>query len=136
MKTLRSILIGSLFFLTGMTGFSLNTASLSATGSTTCVPVISVINIKTATAPWLQPGILVSLSSGAVLTYSVEVTGDDVLRSGYNAATGTWSPFTNMAALTTSASGTLGAAVTCIRLTVSAYTSGTATIQVVQQTVN
>ena len=119
-----------------MPGFSLNTQSLSATGTTTPVPVISVTNTKGAAAPYLQPAILVELSSGASLTYSVEVTGDDVLASNYIPATGNWVPFTNMNGLTSSATATLGAAVTGVRLHVTAYTSGTATLQFVQQTVN
>lgn len=79
-----------------------------------------------------QPSILVSLSSGASLTYSIEVTGDDVVAPGYNAATGNWSTFTGMGALTASAAGTLGAAVTAVRAHITSYTSGTLTLQFVQ----
>lgn len=122
--------------LCGMAGFSLSTQSLTAVGVTTPVPVIPLVNFKTSSAPWLQPGIIVNVSSGASLTYSVEVTGDDVLQNGYNPATGNWAPFTNMSGQTISAAGTLGAAVTAVRLHVTAYTSGTATIQFVQMTVN
>ena len=82
----------------------------------------------------LEPSFLVILSSGASLTYSVEVTGDDWSAPGYNPATGNWVAFTNMSALTASAVGTLGAVVTAARLHVTAYTSGTATFQFVQQT--
>ena len=130
------IFVGWFGIAQAMTGYSLNTQSLSATGTTTPVPIVSVINTRTAAAPWLQPAILVSLSSGASLTYTVEVTADDVLNSSYNAATGNWVPFTNMSALTASGTGTVGAAITAVRLHVTAYTSGTATIQVSQQVVN
>lgn len=123
-----------------MPGFNINggvtTASLtlSGTGKTSCVPILSVVNQNRASAPWLQPMIAVYLSSGASLTYSVEVTNDDVLAPGYSAASGNWVGFTGMTAQTASAAGTLGAAATCVRLNVTAYTSGTAYIQVSQQT--
>jgi hypothetical protein len=84
----------------------------------------------------LQAGILVILSSGASLTYSIEVSGDDYNAPGYNPATGNWVGFTNMVGLTASAVATLGAVVMSIRLHVTAYTSGSATLQFVQQTVD
>lgn len=119
-----------------MPGFSTSTQTLSSATVTAPVPVISVTNLNKAAAPWLQPSMMVVLSAGASLTYSIEVTGDDVLQSGYNPATGNWSAMTNMSALTASAVATLGAAVTGVRLHITAYTSGTATFQFVQQTVN
>jgi hypothetical protein len=82
----------------------------------------------------LQAGILVILSTGASLTYNVEVTGDDINAPGYNPATGNWIGFTNMVGLTVSAVATLGAVVMAIRLHVGTYTSGSATIQFIQQT--
>jgi hypothetical protein len=122
--------------LCAMYGYSTATQSLSAVGTTTPTPVVSLVNKTEASPPWLQPAIIVNLTSGASLTYSVEVTGDDVLFPGYNPATGNWAPFTNMSGLTASATGTLGAAVTAVRLHVTAYSSGTATLQFVQQIVN
>lgn len=79
-----------------------------------------------------QPGIIVALSSGASLTYNVEVTGDDTQIPTYVLANGVWVPFTGMAGLTASALGTLGAMVRAIRLNVTGYVSGSAKIQVVQ----
>lgn len=133
-RLLRLVPVAAL--LCAMSGYSLNTQSVTSATTTNPVPIIPTINLKTASAPWLPPAVLVELSAGASLTYTVEVTGDDVLASGYNAATGNWAPMTGMASLTSSASATLGAAVTAVRLHVTSYSSGTATIQVVQQTVN
>jgi hypothetical protein len=84
----------------------------------------------------LQAGIFAALSSGASLTYSIEVTGDDINAPGYNPATGNWVGFTNMTGLTASAVATLGAVVMAVRAHVTAYTSGTLTFQFVQQTVD
>lgn len=81
---------------------------------------------------YLQPGIIVTLSSGASLTYNVEVTGDDVQLPNYVEANGLWVPFTGMSGLTASAVATLGAAVRAMRLNLTGYVSGTATFQVVQ----
>lgn len=125
-----------------MPGFNINngypaaTMTLSATGSTPCIPIISVVNQGSASAPYLQPMVLVNLSAGASLTYSVQVTGDDVLATGWSAVTANWVGFTNMTTLSASSVGTLGAAATCIRLNVSAYTSGSAILEVVQQVRN
>jgi len=110
-----------------MQGFNSVTQSLSATGTTVPIPVLPVWgNVG------MLPGILVTLTSGASLTYSVEVTGDDVLASGYQASAGNWVGFSNMTGLTASNAGTLGAVVTAVRLHVTAYTSGTVTLQFVQ----
>lgn len=79
----------------------------------------------------LPPAILCAISNGAVLTYTVEVTGDNVSAPGYTAANGTWFAMDSMAALSASANATLGAAINAIRVRVSAYTSGTVTMQFV-----
>lgn len=76
--------------------------------------------------------IICILSAGAALTYSVEVTGDDITAQGYSAATGNWIALQNFSALTASATGTLGAVVTGIRPHVTSYTSGSLTFQFVQ----
>jgi hypothetical protein len=78
---------------------------------------------------------LVFVSSGAVLTYNIEVTGDDVLAPGYSPATGNWQPIgAAFTGLSVSAVDTLGATVTAVRLHVTAWTSGTATLQFPQLT--
>ena len=82
----------------------------------------------------LQPALLAFVSSGANLTYNVEVTGDNIQSSTYSAATGNWVPFTGMSGLTASAAQTLGAVVTAVRLRVTSYTSGSVTLQFIQVT--
>ena len=110
---------------------------LSAVGATWPIRVYSPLHSAGFSNPSYGqraqlPGILVCLSSGANLTYTVEVTGDDLDAAGYSPATGNWVPFTGLVNLTASSASTLGAAVTAIRLNVTAYTSGTATFQFIQ----
>jgi hypothetical protein len=122
--------------LSAQPGMCTATAALNAAGVTPAIIVLSPGWVgtfgKTIDVVPFQPGILVSLSAGASLTYSVEVTGDDVAVPGYNAATGNWSTFTGMGGLSVSAVGTLGAAVAAIRAHITSYSSGTLTLQVAQ----
>jgi hypothetical protein len=108
------------------------TVTLSAVGVSSPVlfrPLLS------SGAP-LLPSVLVFVSSGASLTYSVEVTGDYVAQLGYtnSATSGNWQPFTGMSGLTGNYANSLGAAVTALRLRVTAWTGGTVTLQFVQVT--
>lgn len=64
------------------------------------------------------------------LTYTVEHTFDDFAAIG--AATATWLPHATVAAATASASGNYAFPVTAVRLTVTAYTSGGATMTLLQ----
>lgn len=72
---------------------------------------------------YLPPGILASVSSGAVLQYNIEVSGDAT----------NWVPFTNAAGLTGAFCDALGAAVKYIRVNVTSWTSGSVTMQFIQQ---
>ena len=117
-----------------MSAMNTITRTLSASGVSTGIKVNGPSRQGTYANSLLAPGILVSLSSGASLTYQIEVTGDNIYGPGYNPATGNWVPFTGMAGLTASAANTLGAAVAAIRVNVTAYTSGTLTFQFVQVT--
>lgn len=74
----------------------------------------------------------VTLSIGAVLTYTVEHTFDDVFANGFNPATATWFPNAGMASKTTSLDGNYVAPVTAIRLNITAYSEGSATLTVIQ----
>jgi hypothetical protein len=75
----------------------------------------------------------VVLSPGASLTYSVEFTTDPVLVEGIlNEASVNWFPVSGLDAKTASAQGNLMAPVTAVRLRVSAFTSGSATLAVIQ----
>lgn len=77
-------------------------------------------------------GVGVALSAGATLTYSVEHTFDDVWAAGFNPATAVWFSNSGLAAKTTSLDGNYAFPVTAVRLNVTAYTSGNATMTVIQ----
>jgi hypothetical protein len=79
------------------------------------------------TVQFLPPAVMCLPSNGAVLTYSVEVTGDNLKSPTYNPATGNWFPMDGMSGLTAGANASLGAQITGIRLHVTAWTSGTVT---------
>lgn len=74
----------------------------------------------------------VALSAGATLTYSVQHTFDDVFDKNFNPANATWFTNSGLSAKTTSSDGNYTLPVTAIRLNVSAFTSGTATMTVIQ----
>jgi hypothetical protein len=98
------------------------TATLSAVGTSQVFPLQQELNAS------LLPGLLCSVSSGATLTYSVEITGDNVFDPAYNPANGNWFPVDNLANLSASANGSLVACCTGIRLHVTAWTGGSVTL--------
>ena len=77
-------------------------------------------------------GLAVVLSAGASLTYTVQHTFDDVFASNFNPTTATWFPHATLAAKTASSDGNYAYPVVATRLNVTAWTSGTATMTVVQ----
>jgi len=77
-------------------------------------------------------GLGVSLSAGASLTYTVQHTFDDVFSSTFDPATANWFSHATMVSKTTSFDGNYAYPVTAIRLNVTVYTSGSATMTVVQ----
>ena len=107
-----------------------STKALSAAGSTGWIP----IQARTGNTSDLLPSFLVALSPGAQLTYTIEVTGDQPTgQDVFLATTTVVVPFSSDATAQTAPglrnpSGT----VTGVRLTVTSWTSGTATLQVVQ----
>lgn len=74
----------------------------------------------------------VALSAGASLTYKVQYTFDDVFASTFNPSTATWFDHSTLVSKTASADGNFSMPVSAIRLNVTAYTSGTATMNVLQ----
>lgn len=76
--------------------------------------------------------VAVTLSAGANLTYTVEHTYDDVQSPTFDPATATWFPNTALSAKTASTEGNYILPVSALRLRVSAYTAGTATLNVLQ----
>lgn len=69
--------------------------------------------------------LLLTLSSGASMTVSVQVTGDDPLNTSGG---GNWVNHDTLVNETASASGNIQFAVTGVRLNVTSYSSGTATL--------
>lgn len=95
--------------------------TLSAAGPSPWIPVDRAI------APFAI-GFGVVVAGGSTLTYSVEHTFDDVLAG----ATATAFPHASVAAQTASKDGNYIVPVTAIRLNVTAFTSGSATLTVLQ----
>ena len=91
----------------------------------------NVIPLDTYQDPF-NVGIGVALSAGASLTYTVQHTFDDVQSESFSAATATWFPHATLAAKTASSDGNYAYPVTAIRLNVTAYTGGSATMTVIQ----
>jgi len=77
-------------------------------------------------------GVAVVLSSGASLTYSVEHTFDDVFAKDFNPSTATWFTNSGLGAKTASLDGNYAFPVTAVRLNVTSYTGGDATMTVIQ----
>lgn len=77
-------------------------------------------------------GLGIALSPGAVLTYTVQHTLDDVTLETFSPATATWYSNSGLTAKTTSSDGNYAFPVTAIRLNVTAYTSGSALMTVIQ----
>jgi hypothetical protein len=77
-------------------------------------------------------GIGVVLSAGANLTYTVEHTFDDVFSPGFNPATAAWFANSGITNQTASRDGNYAFPITAVRLRVSAWVGGTATMTVIQ----
>ena len=73
-----------------------------------------------------------ALSAGASLTYKLQYTYDDVQAASFDAATATWFDHATMAAKTASSDANIVVPVTAVRLNVTAWTSGTATLTILQ----
>jgi hypothetical protein len=77
-------------------------------------------------------GLGVSLSAGASLTYTVQHTFDDIWSPTFDPATANWFSHATMVSKTTSFDGNYAYPVTAIRLNVTVWASGTATMTAVQ----
>lgn len=115
-----------------MSSIITTTQTLTAAGAGPPIQVLPPAQNGFFSSGYLEPGILVQLSSGASLTYNIEISGDNAFVQGYVAATGLWLPVTQMVGLTASAVNTLGAVVRAIRANITIYSSGTLTFQFCQ----
>lgn len=77
-------------------------------------------------------GIGCVISSGAVLTYKVQYTFDDVWLTTYSPSTGNWFDHPVLVSKTANADSTITSPVTAVRLVVTAYTSGSVTATFLQ----
>ena len=77
-------------------------------------------------------GFGVKLSSGASLTYTVEHTFDDVFSPSFSPSTAVWYSNSTVVTQTTNKDGNYAFPVTAIRLNVTVWTSGTATLTSIQ----
>ena len=75
------------------------------------------------------PGVYVTLSAGASLTYNVEVTGD---ASQSLSPTGNWNGLDTATGQTASGQWSINAACVAVRLNITNYVSGSATVRMVQ----
>lgn len=91
----------------------------------------SVIPLNTYANPF-NLGIGCNVSSGATLTYTVQHTFDNVQSESFNPSTATWFSQTALANQTADKDGSYLFPVTAVRLTVTAWTSGTVTMTVIQ----
>lgn len=98
--------------------------TLSTAGVTTPVPM----DIYQPT----HISVAVVLAPASTLTYTVEHTYDDVFARNFNPATAAWFPNVDLAAETTNGETKYTTPVTAIRLNVTAFTSGSATITIIQ----
>lgn len=92
----------------------------------------AVVALNTLAPVPFNVGLLADVSAGGSLTYSVEYTFDDVQANSYNPATGVWNAVSGMGAQTADATGSLAFPVTGVRLNVTAWTSGSVTLTVLQ----
>lgn len=98
--------------------------TLSAAGVTTPIPLDIYCRTNVSFSVQLAPG--------STLTYSVQHTFDDVFAPTFSPDTATWFDNDVIAAKTANEDGNYAFPVTAIRLNITAFTSGTATITVIQ----
>lgn len=96
-----------------------------ATGQT--VPLVLDNNVSP-----FHVGLAVIVAAGSTLTYTVEHTFDDVFAAGFNPATANWIAHSTLAAQSATKDSNYAFPVMAIRLNVTSWTAGGATLQVLQ----
>lgn len=112
-------------------GWTTQTNSVTGVGNTPSVKILSPTYSGLHLGGFLQPTIGVNVSGS--VTATAQWSGDDWTVPGYSDATANWFPFTTMTSLTAAASATIGAAMTMVRVSNAAGSTGTTTISVCQQ---
>ena len=100
-----------------------NGVSLSAAGVSPAVPIVP--NRGALTTPITSLGLICTVSPGASLTYSVQVSADPI--NPIN-----WNNHDVLVGQTSSANGNILYPVTFVRLSVTAYTSGSVNLGIAQ----
>lgn len=98
--------------------------TLSAAGVTVPIPMDTYQDTVTSVS--------VVLSPGASLTYKVQHTYDAVFSEPFNPATATWFDNVDLTGETANGETNYVAPITAVRLNITAFTSGSATITVIQ----
>jgi len=93
--------------------------TLSGLGNSPAINVDQTAPYVTGVPVFYGLGIICTVSNGASLTYTVQITADQIPSSN-----GNWNNHDNLQSLGTSANGSAGFPITGIRLNVSAYISG------------
>jgi hypothetical protein len=100
-----------------------NGVSLSAQGASAPVPILP--NRGALTTPITSLGLICTMSSGASLTYSVQVSADPTNPTN-------WNNHDVLVGQTASANGNIAYPVTFVRLNVTAYVSGSVNLGIAQ----
>ena len=100
---------------------------LSAQGNSAPIDVSPPQNMMWQAAPAYALGLICTVSPGASLTYSVQVTADIV-----PSANGNWNNHDVLVNLTTSANSNIGYPVPGVRLNVTVYASGSVNLGIAQ----
>lgn len=108
---------------------ALPAVKMTSNGQSTIITVnpITTFSPYLGAPPSWSLGLICTVSSGANLTYTVQVTGDQV-----PSASGNWNNHDTLVNLTASANGNVAYPITGIRLSVSNFVSGSINIGVVQ----
>ena len=100
---------------------------LSAVGVSAPIDVSPPQNMMWQAAPAYALGLIATVSSGATLTYSVQVTADQI-----PSASGNWNDHDIITNLAVSANSNIAYPVTGVRLKILTYTSGYVNLGVAQ----
>jgi len=105
--------------------------SLAPAGAAVGAPIICDISLKTGVA--FNIGFAVDISAGAVLTFKVQHTYDDVFANNFDPSTATWFDHPTVVGKTADSDGSYNVPIMALRVNVTAWTSGTLNFTVLQQ---
>ena len=127
MKRACAAFIVGLLIWSGAAATTLGSITVSALGNSNPLKIGATYS-PPAYGNAISIGLICTLSAGASLTYSVQVTADAVPSN----ATGNWNNHDIIANLTASANSNIAYPVTALRVNVSSYSSGSVTCGIAQ----